>query len=1103
MKTLIHLFLTFLFLLPTLNAQEQHHYGPVKENNFITVFRDNGSTGGHLVGKTAGGFPIRNFNFWTWDYNDIPTEAELTNVNIKFKAYRNTTEAFNFGLYAIPIDWEWPQTWFSLLNNDDYLVYNGSITLVNGIAIVDVTFIEGPFFNSVRDAIQSGENYLTFGIKQYPETGGQWSIYGYDGTSGMYPCIDLTINFTTPDNYYTFKNKIQTSENFGSLILNSETLTPITSGDSVFVPWGANSIRTSELPFLVNWNNTNTTQKHNYWDYQSTSYDYSMHHDFQATSSSPTEFKATFLPTSTAVIKNYLAEFSNTTLGNVGIIDPWYYYEDEGGQWIQDSEPNFYSSPFDIQNNSTDSYGGVFLSQSGPPLWTTPYYSVKVDAVQDIPLHNTGIPTGNGRTHKFYFQNWLGTNVTFQNSNTLETPVVFTQEGAVAQAKLKGTQLTTNPNGFNSNSQRKYVKTDDGYLHLVYESMGSVWYEVSPDNGATWYLQNNGTPISVTGKQPAIDYGSFFDPYTGETYHQTAITWQESYGSSASKIKVAYFDRFEDVLIGRMNWRDTKDVATVSGSYSTTNCYPVICMAYSNFNIVYKNGAAGALLSRTGVVNISYGIYFSINNPLTLTGTNSYSVNPSIAVNKSGTTSIRLVWEQIQDEYYSSIKYAVLVAAQISGSTTTISTNSGSPLNFSPSISIANNAPVVSWTGARNPGDGIDKRKAITTRGTSWGSFQVAGTDINFVNNNSALGTTERTVISWSEGTTTPVTKWMRRDGIYYSTPRTLSNSGYQSQLSSGTNFQTMSAMIFKDNRVPHSTDPHYFLKSTTDFSTLEEEGDPGLNKLTENDTMVTFGRSGVASINDIEFVFEIGDILVGDSIIKFIDIPDTISYLSTNELNEHTRTSNFTLNPSTNFYFSNIYYVVTKSDPETALSETDAVNFKAELVNAATDQVVGTFDNVSYNKNNLEKYASIDYEVDCSGITPGDYYLRLVTSLNTDAAYAIANIVSDNTTLAKKNFNKVNFMGSEIPITYELSNNFPNPFNPSTTIRYQIPQDGIVTLKIYDILGSEVATLLNEEKVAGKYEINFNASSLASGVYIYKIQAGSFINSKKMILLK
>jgi photosystem II stability/assembly factor-like uncharacterized protein len=88
-------------------------------------------------------------------------------------------------------------------------------------------------------------------------------------------------------------------------------------------------------------------------------------------------------------------------------------------------------------------------------------------------------------------------------------------------------------------------------------------------------------------------------------------------------------------------------------------------------------------------------------------------------------------------------------------------------------------------------------------------------------------------------------------------------------------------------------------------------------------------------------------------------------------------------------------------------------------------------------------------------------------------------------------------------PTKFSLEQNYPNPFNPSTTIRYQIPQDGIVTLKIYNILGSEVATLVNEEKVAGKYEVNFNASSLASGVYVYKIQSGSFIKSKKMILIK
>ena len=97
----------------------------------------------------------------------------------------------------------------------------------------------------------------------------------------------------------------------------------------------------------------------------------------------------------------------------------------------------------------------------------------------------------------------------------------------------------------------------------------------------------------------------------------------------------------------------------------------------------------------------------------------------------------------------------------------------------------------------------------------------------------------------------------------------------------------------------------------------------------------------------------------------------------------------------------------------------------------------------------------------------------------------------------------KNNNPGDARPTVFELAQNYPNPFNPTTTIRYELRNDGLVRLKVYDVLGTEVATLVNEEKAAGRYEVNFNASALASGVYIYKLQAGSFINSKKMILLK
>lgn len=88
-------------------------------------------------------------------------------------------------------------------------------------------------------------------------------------------------------------------------------------------------------------------------------------------------------------------------------------------------------------------------------------------------------------------------------------------------------------------------------------------------------------------------------------------------------------------------------------------------------------------------------------------------------------------------------------------------------------------------------------------------------------------------------------------------------------------------------------------------------------------------------------------------------------------------------------------------------------------------------------------------------------------------------------------------------PIDYSLSQNYPNPFNPNTTISYQIPKAGKVSLKVYDILGKEVAVLVEEYKEIGKYIVNFNGSNLASGIYMYKLEAGNFVSTKKLVLMK
>jgi len=127
-----------------------------------------------------------------------------------------------------------------------------------------------------------------------------------------------------------------------------------------------------------------------------------------------------------------------------------------------------------------------------------------------------------------------------------------------------------------------------------------------------------------------------------------------------------------------------------------------------------------------------------------------------------------------------------------------------------------------------------------------------------------------------------------------------------------------------------------------------------------------------------------------------------------------------------------------------------------------------------------------------------GTYILRVSDNANIDTGH----IKSWCITIEHSPFVGVS-NNATIADSYELSQNYPNPFNPTTSINYSIPKSGLVTLKVFDILGKEVAIIVNEFKNAGNHDVNFNASSLSSGVYFYRIESGNFIDTKKMFLLK
>ncbi|MBK8983851.1 MAG: T9SS type A sorting domain-containing protein [Ignavibacteria bacterium] len=120
--------------------------------------------------------------------------------------------------------------------------------------------------------------------------------------------------------------------------------------------------------------------------------------------------------------------------------------------------------------------------------------------------------------------------------------------------------------------------------------------------------------------------------------------------------------------------------------------------------------------------------------------------------------------------------------------------------------------------------------------------------------------------------------------------------------------------------------------------------------------------------------------------------------------------------------------------------------------------------------------------------VSQGINNLNSVTKLKQTAAY-VKNVFDNNFTTVDIKNNAENFS----PDGFKLSQNFPNPFNPETVISYGLPVTGFVKLSVYDILGNEVAELVNEKQYAGRYEVKFDGSNIASGVYFYKLTAGKF----------
>ena len=261
--------------------------------------------------------------------------------------------------------------------------------------------------------------------------------------------------------------------------------------------------------------------------------------------------------------------------------------------------------------------------------------------------------------------------------------------------------------------------------------------------------------------------------------------------------------------------------------------------------------------------------------------------------------------------------------------------------------------------------------------------------------------------------------------------------------------------------------------------------------------------RVGVVYRDSAQFRFRFGDLQTAGTAIEFPEIPDSVKMNSVEMTNKYLVSKPFNLNDNSIFSYSVLCATADTANAKSVLGQNDNIKFTVCLEDAATGEMLGLYDEISFTKANVQQFKNTGYEVSAQGIGSRTVVLRLIVSSNSPMCYAVTQKVAVQNNLNKMNRKQINFTGKTSIKEYSISQNYPNPFNPTTTISYQLPKTGRVTLRIFDLLGKEIMRLVDEVKQAGAYQAAFNASALASGVYLYQIECNDYRAVKKMTVLK
>jgi hypothetical protein len=345
-------------------------------------------------------------------------------------------------------------------------------------------------------------------------------------------------------------------------------------------------------------------------------------------------------------------------------------------------------------------------------------------------------------------------------------------------------------------------------------------------------------------------------------------------------------------------------------------------------------------------------------------------------------------------------------------------------------------------------------------------------------------------VIGWVQNNGSLANYYVRSDNI--NSIKNFVTTGNNLQINNSASLNNMYAMTFQNQTAPYS-----FIQSASVGS---------LGKTTNSS--ISNGRGVAITYDSTDYCFGLGDINVDGQNIGFVPLTNLNNILSEDTLNNFLCTNDFSITNNSKITFSLFHGMISPKDTEqtiNSLTSNEFIKIKAILVDAKSNETLSQIDSIDLKKGETFSTDIISNNFIPNGIGSREVRIELKVDNNIPCQYTINDFFSNENSisLTKSNSKEISYKDINLVKTYTLEQNYPNPFNPSTLIHYEMPKDGFVTLKVYDILGNIVKTLVNQYQSKGRYDINFNANNLASGIYFYRLQSGSFISTKKMLLLK